>query len=363
MTQTTSTIRARRPRTVTLGGHQVPIRALIFWAGVTFWLGNMIVHTGSYGIAELRASLSFVIELVVITSATRTVSLNRVAALYCWGGTVMGVMWLVGSVFTIFVPEPDAVSRQFFVPFMEESLKLAPVLYILWRGHRSRSWTMGASDVMLMSAASGGGFGLVEEAYFHFHNGATRALDWLPLTRINGPTLTVGHSTWTGLAGATLGLALLWRPRKPLNYLLAGSGLLWSILDHSHHNYGVDRSGLSVDLFNFVTGHGWIALYLFVLAVILVVASDLYVVRGTLPGSAELKIPRMRGLEDVKRVWRFLLARRRLAYLIFKSRHVPGRNRAELILQGCKMDQLLISFHSRPSGPPLPSLEERATNA
>jgi RsiW-degrading membrane proteinase PrsW (M82 family) len=355
MTQTASAIRARRPRTVTLGGHQVTVRALVFCAGVTFWLGNMIVHTGSFGIAELRASLSFVIELVVITSATRTVSLNRVAALYCCGGTMMGVVWLISTVFTSFIPSPDAVSRQFFVPFIEESLKLAPVVYLLWRGRRSRSWTMGASDIMVLAAASGGGFGLVEEAYFHLHYGPTRALDWLQLTRINGPTLTFGHSTWSALAGATLGLALLWRPRKPLNYLLAWSGLLWSILDHSHHNYAIDRTGVSVDLLNIVAGYGWISLYLFVPAVIAVLASDLYVVRGTLPASPELKIPRIRGLEDVKRVWRFLLARRGLAYLMFKSRRVPGRHRAELILQGNAIDQSLARVHNQLSGPALQS--------
>src|SRR5580658_1255726 len=182
-----------------VASRRISVRTLIFWAGVTLWLGNMILHTGSYGMAELRASLSFVFGLVVITSATRTITLNRVAAFYCWGGTVMGVMWLISAVFTSFIPEPDAVSRQFFVPFMEESLKLAPVAFMLWRGRRSSSWTMGASDILLLAAASGGGFGLVEEAFFHFHNGATRALDWFPLTRINGATLTVGHSTWSGL--------------------------------------------------------------------------------------------------------------------------------------------------------------------
>lgn len=356
MPQTDSATHTRGWGTMMLGGHQVPIRMLVFWVGVTFWIGNVIVHTGSSGIAQLQASLYFVAEMVVITSATRTITLDRVASMYCLGGTMMGVMYLISLVFTAFVPNPDAVSRQFLVPFVEESLKLSPVVFILWRHRASRMWTMGASDIMLMAAASGAGFGLVEEAYIHHALGPTRALDWFPLTRINGATLTVGHGSWTALAGATLGLALLLRPRKPLNYLLAGSGLLWSIIDHSHHNYGVDRRGFSVDLFNFVTGHGWIALYLFVLAVILAVASDLYVVRGTLSESPELKMPRLSGgLEDIKRVWRFLLARRGLAYLMFKSRHVPGRRRAELILQGNAVDQSLVQLHNRPSGPPLQS--------
>jgi hypothetical protein len=108
-------------------------------------------------------------------------------------------------------------------------------------------------------------------------------------------------------------------------------------------------------LFNFVAGHGWISLYLFVPAVIVVLASDLYVVRGTLPASPELKIPLIRGLDDAKRVWRFLLARRGLAYLMFKSRHLPGRHRAELIIQGNAIDQSLARFHNPLGSPALRS--------
>jgi len=185
---------------------------------------------------------------------------------------------------------------------------------------------MAASDIMLLGAASGGGFGLVEEAFYHFHNGATLALDWFPLTRINGVTLTVGHSTWTGLAGATLGLALLWRPRKPLIYLLAGSGIFWSFLDHSHHNYGVDRSGISVDLFNFVTGHGWLSLYFFVIALICVLASDLNVLHRVLPPLPELKIPPAGLLSSsagAMSIWKFILTRRALAFVSFHYKNEP----------------------------------------
>ncbi len=312
------------------GAHRISVGGIIFLAGVTFWLGNMILHTGWYGIAELRASLSFIAELVLITSITRTITLDRVAVFYCWGGSVMGVMWLISAVFTGFVPEPDAVSRQFFVPLMEESLKIAPVAFLLWRGRRSRSWTMGASDIMLMGAASGGGFGLVEEAFYHFHNGATRALDWFPLTRINGATLTVGHATWTGLAGATLGLAMLWRPRKPLNYLIAGSGIFWSIIDHSHHNYGVDRSGISVDLFNFVTGHGWLSLYFFLLALTCVLAADLSVVQRVLPPLPAFKTPLASLSSSAKgfmSIWNFLLAKRALAFAAFHYKKEPPQVR------------------------------------
>lgn len=109
-------------------------------------------------------------------------------------------------------------------------------------------------------------------------------------------------------------------------------------------------------MFNFVTGHGWIAFYLFVLAVIVVVASDLYVVRGTLSGSPEVKMPRISGgLKAVNRAWHFLLRRRELAYLLFKSRHVSDRHRAELIVQGYALAQSLVWSHNPPGDPPLTS--------
>jgi len=322
------------------GGPRISVSGLIFLAGVTFWLGNMILQTGSSGIAELKASLSFIIELAIITSATRTVTLDRVAVFYCWGGTVMGLMWLISAVFTSFIPEPDAVSRQFFVPFMEESLKIAPVVFILLR-RNSRQWTMGASDILLLAAASGGGFGLVEEAFFHHHLGPTRALEWFPLTRINGATLTVGHASFTGLAGATLGLAMLWRPRKPLGYLLAGSGLLWSMIDHSHHNYGVDRTGVSVDLFNLVTGHGWLSQYFLVIALILVLASDLNVVYRVLPNLPELKIPFASLLTSFKgtvSIWKFILTKRAVAFVSFHYKNEPPSVRSD------QLDPILYSL-------------------
>jgi len=346
--------------TIRIAGRRIPIRMCLFWGGVTFWIGNMIVHTGASGIAELRASLFFVAELVVITSATRTVDLDRVASVYCLGGAMMGVMYLISAVFTAFVPSPDAVSRQFVVPILEESLKLAPVIFILWRGRRSRAWSMGASDIMLLAAASGAGFGLVEEAYFHFHLGPTRALDWFPLTRINGATLTVGHSSFTSLAGATLGLALLWRPRKPWNYVLAGSGILWSILDHSHHNYGINRSGFSVDLFNFVTGHGWISLYFFVLGTIAVVGTDLFAVRGMLSTRPQLKLqagkpPGTRGQgNSLKALWVYLVERRALAYVLFRCQRSSGITREKLSLLAKVLERRLLKRPSSPVLQPLP---------
>jgi len=128
-----------------------------------------------------------------------------------------------------------------------------------------------------------------------------------------------------------LGLAMLWRPRKPLNYLLAGSGVFWSIIDHSHHNYGVDRSGISVDLFNVVTGHGWLSLYFIVIALICVLASDLNVIHRVLPPLPVFKTPLAAFLSSGKSsrsIWNSLLTKRALAFAAFHYKKEPPQVRS-----------------------------------
>lgn len=79
---------ADRLGSVVIGGRRISGRTLVFWAGVTVWLSNMIFYTGWYGLAELRASLYFVLEMIIITSATPAG--GRPGVLDCWGGTMSG---------------------------------------------------------------------------------------------------------------------------------------------------------------------------------------------------------------------------------------------------------------------------------
>jgi PrsW family intramembrane metalloprotease len=323
MPKTGQTIRNRNGGTVTVRGRKISIRRLVFWASVAFWIGNTILHTGSAGITALWSSLLFLAEMVVITSATRTIRLDQLATFYAWGGVMMSVVWLVDYGFTILQPDGNAVSRKLFTPFLEESLKLAPVAFYLWRQRLARLWSMGASDILLLAAASGAGFGLVEDAFIQHHFGVWHAVSWAPTTAVMGTGLTVGHQIWTSLAGATLGLALLWRPRKPLGYLLGASGFLWSMLDHFGNNFSVGHRGFVVDFLTFVRGYGWVSLYLFWIALIVVLAADLKVIQRGLPPHPELKTS-LAGLLSFSHgaisTWKFLLTKRALAFLCIHYR-------------------------------------------
>jgi hypothetical protein len=336
------------PATIAIGGRVIPARVALFWAGVTFWMAMMLIETHSAGLVALWASFGFMVEMIVVTSATRTVSLSLVSRFYCWGGAMMSAVWLIDFVFTMVEPDGNALSRKLFTPFLEECLKLAPVAFYLWRQRRGQSRSLGASDVLLLAAASGAGFGLVEDASIQHDFGTWHAVWWLPTTAVIGSSMTVGHQIWASISGATLGLALLWRLRQPISYLLGVSGLLWSMLDHFRNNLAVGRSGFFVSFLNFVGGHGWISVYLFVFAVIAVVGSDLFVVRRMLSSRPQLKLKegkppgvRRRG-DGLKGLWAFLVERRAFAYVLFRSQRLAGPAREELARLAAVLERRLM---------------------
>src|SRR5271154_3796923 len=104
---------------ITIAGRQIPVRVCLVWACVAIWIGNMILHTGSAGITALWTSLLFLTQIIVITSATRTVSLDQVATFYCLGGAMMTVVWLIDHGITMIGPDGNA--ERLFAPFLEES--------------------------------------------------------------------------------------------------------------------------------------------------------------------------------------------------------------------------------------------------
>jgi RsiW-degrading membrane proteinase PrsW (M82 family) len=321
-------------------GHRFSGRQLLALAGVVFWLVMMLVYTGAEGVVALWTALVFLAALVVLTSATRTVSIRQVTSLFLLGGFTMGLAHFVAQFMN------HSALRDSTVPPMEEMFKIAPVLFVLWRGRRSTTWTLGVTDVMLMAAASGVGFGMVEDAYIRHNHGWPAHIDWLPLTEITGGRLIVGHGIWTALAGITLGLALLLRSRRELAIGLGASGFLWSALDHIANNFGVGQRGALANFLNGITGQGWVTFYLFVVGVVIAIGFDLYIIHVQLPKFPELKLPRLQnGLSGLKTMWAFLVGRRALAYVLFRYRRASGLARAKLACSGAVLDQYLVNHH------------------
>lgn len=314
-----------------MGGRQVPIRGVVLAAAIAVWLGLMLLETGSGGIASLWASALFLVPLVAIGSLTRSVSLSLIGRLVLVGGFGMSVAWVLIALFTLVVRNTNAPIRDFVIPPIEEAVKFAPVLLILWFERRGRAWSFGATDLLLMGAAIGTGFGLVESAYLREHAIRGQVL-LLPITQITGGHLVVSHAIWAAIGGGVLGIALLMRGRGRIAIVIAAAGVAWTTFDHIANNYSAVHPGSLADLLRLITGNGWGSLVIFLVVVIVAIAMDLRVGRTALPPMPELaSLPFGGDARSMAAAWGYRIRRRGLAYTVFRGGQSPARERPERV--------------------------------
>ena len=308
-------------------------RNVIAAAGIALWLLLMLFSTGKGGFVALWTNLVLLIALLLIGTFTRTVSVLRVLQFFSFGGFFMGVALVIGRV----LPRTDF--RAFVVPLMEEILKIAPLVWFLWRSRRDGIWSLGVTDVLLLATASGAGFGVVEDAYIRHLRHWPAHVPWLPVTEIIGGRVIPGHAIWTAVAGLTIGLAIMWRGRALM--AIAPIGFLVSLADHAANNYGVRHRGALSTLLNGVTAQGYIVLILFVVGIVAAVAVDTLAL-SQLPRLIELQRPA--GLTRLRHAWTFSLNTRSIAYALLRSRSASGRARAQAICAAALIDSALLNL-------------------
>ncbi len=308
--------------TVQVGQTPVSLR-LLAGAGLTIgWVVLLMVQTASGAALDaLWTNVVVVAGLVVLASFTRSIGFGQVVTLFFAGGSMVGAALLGAQLFEVFNDNPVG-TRQYVIPIMEETLKLVPVGLVLWSGWRSRTWSLGATDLLLMGAASGAGFAVVEDAYIRHNFPSLDSLVWLPSSVVFGGQLIAGHGVWTAIAAGTIGFALLLRSRGTLALAVAAAGPVWSVLDHIRNNHG--RGFLDS-----LMSDGYVTAWIFAAAVIAAIAADIYVQR-TVPDVAELQPPAFGN--DVKTflpAWRYRLMKRSFYYAAFQTRRASGPRREE----------------------------------
>ncbi len=282
----------RRPGTVRFGDLEVSVQTTVLAAGAIVWLGIVVANTGGSGVAATWTNASFPALLLVATGLVRSIRTRLTVRLFLLGGLMLSIALVGAWGFERVVSDPGATSRDVVVPLMEETLKLAPLLYLLWLWRRRRAQALGVSDVLVMAAAVGAGFALVEDAFIREAVGWARTLPLLPATEYAangfGERLIVGHAMWTALAGATMGLALLLVGLTLRGFVIGLSGYAVSALDHMANNLS---NGGHARLLNDLMLRGRLPLYLFLAATVACIAVDLMVTTTTLPKEPELKAP------------------------------------------------------------------------
>jgi hypothetical protein len=130
-----------------------------------------------------------------------------------------------------------------WVPLTELLSQLVPAIVILALVLRGRAPRMSALDLVLIAAWSGAGFALYEDTQFgrggvHWGAGVPFSLLFPSESASHGGTsmLIAGHAVWAGLAGLSVGVAVLYRKRFKNAWLAAPIGVGVVLLEHAAVN-------------------------------------------------------------------------------------------------------------------------------
>lgn len=288
---------------LTVGQTRLPLRLVVAIGGILVWLLIMLAQTGEHALTAIATNLAYLLPLVVLGTLTRTVSLRLLGTLFLIGAFLMGVMLVAG----IFLAPLGDQASGLVGPLLEEALKIGPVVFLLWRWRAHRTWSIGATDVVLMAAMCGAGFGLVEDAHIRAKAGWPDQIPWLPVTEIIGGRVIPGHAIWTTIAGVGIGLGLMMWHVRPAAAGLALGGAALAAMDHVSNNIGT----LEV--------LGTVSIVALILGVIGAVGLDLYALGRPRPSIPEFATPASG--DEVARLatrWSFATGRRAVAYALWR---------------------------------------------
>ena len=325
---------------VRLGPVEASGRSLVFILGVGWWIAGMLLRFGRHGWEALAAAVWFVAGLALLTAATRTVATRRLVFCFLIGGLTMTLSWALIRSLNATLPAGPEFIGIYLAPAIEETLKLGPVVLLVWLRRRTEAFTLGALDLMLMAAACGAGFGMVEEAHIRasFSWPDVRFLPAVATTSVG--RLIAGHAFWSALAGLTLGTGMLLRTRLRWAPALGAFGFAWAVLDHMLTNYYSGHSGDPFLLWripNAVGFAGYLTPYLLGAGLLAATALEAWILYVRAPRHPELRLPwaslraaERRPVARIGAAWNFLRERRRLAFADFycRTRHGNQRRRA-----------------------------------
>jgi RsiW-degrading membrane proteinase PrsW (M82 family) len=232
----------------------------------------------------------FLLGMLLVTAVNRSLPVRWVVFCFLYGAILVSLVTILLS-----WPLAQLLGRdsRFFGciigPLLEESLKVVPLLVLLrLRWWRFR-WTAGASDLMILGAAVGGGFAFFEDFTLNYMPGlGMSAARFLMETHQATPHLGpfylfpsmdigysnsafIGHTAATAFVGLCLGLARMLASRRgKWVWILPLWAWLWMVVDHGFFNFIADTgriSGFGQFLYN-LDGQGRLSSIVFYLLVV-----------------------------------------------------------------------------------------------
>lgn len=331
---------------IPVGASMVPIRHIVMWVGLAGWVGLTLSQTGPIGITAFAFNVSILLGLILLTTFTRSIPLRTVALMFFSGGVAMAMALAIERVF---LEAPFMVPmRTLLVPVIEETMKMFPLFFYLFRVRKFTLFTVGVSDTMLMGAALGAGFAFVFDSYKHISQQWIHQVPWLPTADMTaGVYLSVGHAVLGAIGGAFVGIGLLMAHKRQAAFIPVLIGLGWCIFDHTANLNFLNANSIIGNFYKMATLSGFASVYLFGLVVVVSILSDFYVGVRYLPRSSEFKLPKRKDFsEGLSGMWDFVLDRRRLAYANRRRKLDKGNASANMTV--AILSQSLINYHAPP---------------
>ena len=183
-----------------------------------------------------------VILLLVLGLPLRSLPARRVLALGMTG--FFAIPLLVGLTTPLLLQwaGDGNLGPAILVPVVEETLKAVPLLLVFRAEHRNPIRSLTALDLTLVGLAVGAGFTVHEDALWDrlLVGGVEGPFGWLAPYVVLFPVEVVGHTGWTLLVGAGLGLWLVHRRRVPYAWVAPVLGFTLAVVDHAAVNWRGD---------------------------------------------------------------------------------------------------------------------------
>ena len=300
-----------------------PMREIVGIAALGLLTGTFLVlafHAPGPVLRETR----FLLFILVLTLLTRSMSAGSgVAALGLGlGPVVFLVVGAGGAIRAIGLDSQSGILTWGLVPMIEETLKLAPVVFVVWLHGRRQRFGPNPSDLLMLGCFAGAGFALAENVMWVYNNaGIATDMAWRYGPHVGGFYLVpgawgaagyAGHAAATGFIAGGYGLGLAFRERLGTRWWIVPAACAgWVLLEHALRNLHVvsqSRAALLV-------GNGRLTPWLFLALSVAIVVIDYRSHRAAFARSARLR-------RRVRLTWAALI---RTAPPVPRSRVSAGR--------------------------------------
>ena len=221
----------------------------------------------------------FMLEILILTAVTRTVSTKYSFFIYAQGLVIgAGFTLLIGSLVNLIgFDVGDGFFGAVFMPIIEEVGKILPVLIAAYLTIKRTKTVFNISDFLLLSVMSGAGFSMLEKYFweginFSFtygpHLGNTYFFSDALGINMSGETVGyIGHAAATGFIGLGLGLGLYFKRLKKLWWwALPIATFSWVTIEHIIYNF---RHDVGAIWFKGMTLTPWLFMGLLVVALVI----------------------------------------------------------------------------------------------